>query len=112
MKKLVTFVLIGLGTSLLLSANPAFALSLEEAKASGKVGETPSGYLEAVEGSPSADVLAVVADINAKRKAEYQKIAGKNGASITVTEQLAGKKAIENTPSGRYVKVQGKWVKK
>ena len=99
-------------TILLLCTNTALALTLEEAKATGKVGETPSGYLEAVEANPSGEVLTVLQDINRKRKEEYQKIAAKNGTSLSVTEQLAGHKAMENTAAGRYVKSAGQWIKK
>ena len=55
----------------------------------------------------------MVNDINTKRKAHYQAIAKRNNTSLNVVEQLAGKKAIEKTPSGQYVKLpSGAWVKK
>ena len=61
---------------LILVALPALALDLNGAKASGQVGETHTGYLAAVKPSPEVDAL--VADINTKRKAQYQRIAEKN----------------------------------
>lgn len=91
-------------------ANTAFALSLDEAKAKGLVGEKPDGYLGAVAASPEVDSL--VSDINSKRRAKYQEIAKKNGASIQSVEVLAGEKAIENTAKGQYVQDNGAWRKK
>ncbi|MCB0345944.1 MAG: YdbL family protein [Bdellovibrionales bacterium] len=94
-------------------AAPAFALDLDQAKARGLVGETPSGYLASVSDSVSPDVKALVSEINAKRKAEYQKIAKENGASVASVEKLAAEKAFQKTPAGQFVrKPSGEWVKK
>ena len=96
--------------ALLLSALPALALDLGAAKSSGKVGETNTGYLGVVK--PSADAEALVAEINAKRKAHYQKIAKKNGITLQAVEARAGLKAIEKTPAGEYVNTGAGWQKK
>jgi uncharacterized protein YdbL (DUF1318 family) len=40
-------------------------------------------------------VNALVKNINAGRKAEYQRIAKKRGTSLTAVEQLAGKKLVK-----------------
>ncbi|MBN8550522.1 MAG: YdbL family protein [Deltaproteobacteria bacterium] len=88
-----------------------FALSLDEAKAKGLVGEEPSGYLGVVVASP--DATQVVQEINAKRRQKYQQIAAQNGTAVAAVEALAGQKAIESTPAGQYVKAaNGSWVKK
>ena len=88
----------------------AFALDLSSAKSLGLVGETESGYLAKVSGD--GEVTALVNEINAKRKAQYQNIARENGISLSNVELLAGKKAIEKTPAGQYVQVAGSWLKK
>lgn len=89
----------------------AFSLELDAAKAGGLVGEQPSGYLAAV-GTPTPEVTALVNDINAKRKTAYQDIARRNGTALDAVEQLAGKKAIEKTPTGQYVRLpSGEWAK-
>ena len=93
-----------------LLAQPAFALSLDQAKSQGLLGETPSGYLEAVK--PEAAVVALLQDINAKRREEYESIAKKNGTALHTVEALAGKQALEKTAPGNYIKVDGKWLKK
>jgi uncharacterized protein YdbL (DUF1318 family) len=96
--------------ALLLIALPAMALDLGEAKSKGLVGETNTGYLGAVK--PSSEVDALVADINAKRKAHYQKIAAENGISLQAVEARAGLKAIEKTPAGEFVNTGAGWQKK
>jgi uncharacterized protein YdbL (DUF1318 family) len=101
-----TALIAGLGVSAL-----AFSLELDAAKSSGLVGEQPSGYLAAV-GTPTPEVTALVNDINAKRKAAYGEIAQRNGTALNAVEQLAGKKAIEKTPSGQYVRLpSGEWTR-
>ncbi len=94
-------------------AGTAWSVTLEQAKAQGLVGEQPNGYLGLVAANASAEVQALVADINKKRKAEYQAIAQRNNTSLEAVEALAGKKAIERTPAGQYVRLpSGPWVKK
>ena len=91
----------------------SWAVGLDQAKSQGLVGEQPNGYLGIVPASVSAEVKALVADINAKRRARYQEIAKRNGTSLEVVEALAGKTAIEKTPAGQYVRTpSGQWVKK
>ena len=93
-----------------LCAAAAFAIDLGSAKSRGLVGETATGYLAAVQ--PSAEVNALVKDINAKRKAQYQKIAGKNNISLEAVEVRAGQKAIGKTPAGQYINTGGGWQRK
>ena len=97
--------------SLTLFCQPVFALSLQEAKAQGLVGEMTSGYLAPVKDSSQA-VKELVADINTKRKTHYQGIAQKNGTSLQAVEQLAGKAAIKKTPSGYFVNDGTGWKRK
>ncbi|MEM5533833.1 YdbL family protein [Pseudoalteromonas arctica] len=88
----------------------AWAISLDDAKNQGFVGEDSSGYLGLV--VQNAEAKAVVDDINAKRKAQYLKLAKKNNLSLSQVEALAAAKTIEKTQSGHYVEVNGSWVKK
>ena len=92
-------------------ASNGWALDLGDAKTQGLIGETPSGYLEAVV-SPSSSVSALINDINEKRKRHYQQIATKNGTPLEVVEKLAGETALKKTESGNYVKIGGKWIKR
>jgi uncharacterized protein YdbL (DUF1318 family) len=104
-------ILVLLTTCLLLIMQPAFALDLQQAKDQGLVGETTTGYLEAVK-SPSAEVKALIQSINAQRKAKFQEIATSNKTSLETVEKLAGKKAIEKSDAGAYIKIDGSWQKK
>ena len=88
----------------------AFALSLDEAKAKGLVGERQDGYLGAVSATP--EVNALVKDINNKRRSFYQESAQKNGTSQAAVEALAGQKAQSLTPAGQYIQTGSGWVKK
>jgi len=98
-------------TLVLVAAQPAFAIDLQTAKDKGLVGETPSGYLEAVK-QPTAEVKALIENINTKRKERFKDIAARNNTSLDAVEQLAGKKAIEKSGPGSYVKIGGAWQQK
>lgn len=92
---------------------PAWSVTLGQAKSQGLVGEQADGYLGVVAANAPADVKALVADINQRRKSEYQSIAQRNNTSLDAVEALAGKKAIDLTPSDQYVRLpSGQWVKK
>lgn len=98
-------------------SGPAFAMDLGEAKQrldavkqQGLVGETPTGYLDVVRAEGQA--RAVVEAINSARREEYARIAEKHDIPVTQVETVAGKKAIERTPGGQYIQVNGTWVKK
>ncbi|HBH78757.1 MAG TPA: DUF1318 domain-containing protein [Nitrospira sp.] len=97
-----------LGTMIAFSA---FALSLDEAKAKGLVGERPNGYLGAVNPS-NTEAQAVIADVNQKRRQAYEDIAKRNRTDLRSVETLAGEKAIQNTTPGHFVEGPGGWVKK
>lgn len=101
----------------LMTSLPALALSLEDAKAQlepakqqGVVGEMPTGYLGAV--SAGGDAETLVKTINHARRAEYARIAERHDIPVTQVEAVAGQKAIERTPAGQYIQVDGRWVRK
>jgi uncharacterized protein YdbL (DUF1318 family) len=88
-----------------------FALSLEEAKTSGLVGEKANGYLGVVNpGSPEAQSLTN--EVNQKRRQAYQDIATRNRTQLETVETLAGEKAIQNTKPGHFVEGQAGWTRK
>src|SRR3546814_15467950 len=101
----------------LMIALPAAAMTLNEAmsalgdaKASGLLGEKPDGYLGVVRSSQNAEDIA--SQINQARRAEYHRVAKQNGISVSDVEAIAGKKAIEKTPSGQIIQFNGNWVRK
>ncbi|KFZ36733.1 hypothetical protein HR45_14875 [Shewanella mangrovi] len=89
----------------------ALALDLQTAKDQGLVGEQNNGYLAPLQSS--ADVTALVKEINAKRTAAYQQIAAKNGISVDDVAKLAAKKIIAKAEKGHMVQDgSGNWLKK
>jgi uncharacterized protein len=101
----------GVFTLALALLSPAYAVSLEEAKAKGLVGEKPNGYLGMV--NPSApEVEALTSDVNKKRRQAYEDIARRNRTPLEAVEALAGEKAIQNTKPGHFVEGPGGWMKK
>ena len=92
--------------ALVFSAVAVAAMGLDAAKAQGLVGEQHDGYLGIVSAA-TPEVRALVSDVNAKRRAEYQRIAQTNGIDVKDVELLAGQKAIQRTAPGHYVKLEG-----
>lgn len=94
-----------------LLALPAFALSLQQARISGQVGEGNNGYAVARASTP--DVQQLVADVNAKRRAEYAKISQGNGQPVDVVAKLAsGQIAQQLEPGSYYQDASGGWKQK
>jgi uncharacterized protein YdbL (DUF1318 family) len=96
----------------LLFAGAAHALDLDSAKAQGLVGERTDGYVAAVASAPSAEVKAVVDDVNAKRKASYEEIAAKNGTAPDQVAGLAAQKLLQKAPPGTWIFSDGRWYQK
>ena len=101
----------------LLLALPAAAMTLNEAmsalgaaKAAGLLGEKPDGYLGVVRSANNAEEIA--SQINQARRAEYHRVAKQNGISVSDVEAIAGKKAIEKTPAGQVIQLNGTWIRK
>jgi len=106
--KVVTVLIISI-----LSVSVALASPLSKAKAEGLIGEQPNGYIGIVKQNAPADVKALVADVNTKRKAGYQKIAKKQGTGLSDVERVGGNTAIDKTLSGNYIRTAGgAWRKK
>jgi uncharacterized protein YdbL (DUF1318 family) len=96
-----------------LPSRTAFALTLDEAKAQGLVGERPDGFVGIVDPKAPAEVRALVEEVNAKRREAYAQIAKKNGVPFDAVAALAGKKLIEKTPPGQWVMDEkGNWVRR
>jgi uncharacterized protein YdbL (DUF1318 family) len=97
--------LIALTASLL--ATSAWALSLDDAKSQGLVGERSNGYLGIVVNNPSGDVKALVADINSKRKQAYQESASSAGVELQIIELRIGQRLQQKTSGGQYIQTEG-----
>ena len=98
---------------LLLIVPASLALTLQEAKNDGLVGEQRNGYVGLVVESAPAEVVALARDVNNQRRELYQQIAGQNGLTLEQVAALAYEKAVEATLPGQYLQdASGAWVKK
>ena len=97
----------------MLSVSVAVASALTQPKADGLIGEQANGYIGLVRQDVPADIRKLVNDVNAKRKAGYQKIAAQQGTSLSEVERVGGNKVIEKTLKGNYIRdASGVWRKK
>jgi uncharacterized protein YdbL (DUF1318 family) len=98
---------------LVFSLGPAKAQSLEEAKASGLVGERIDGYVGLVVANPPADIQSMVDQINEERRTKYAEIADQRGVPVDAVAQIAGQKLIERASPGEFVAgADGRWRQK
>lgn len=98
---------------MLLLVPMSFALTLQEAKNEGLVGEQRNGYVGLVMESAPAEVMALARDVNNQRRELYQQIARQNSLTVEQVAALAFEKAVEATPAGQYLQdASGAWVKK
>ena len=100
-----------------LFSSTVFAMDLNDAmshlgpaKAAGLLGEQPNGYLGVVKAQGNAAEIARL--INEARRTEYQRLAKNNNIQLADVETMAGKKALEKTPAGQYIQLNGKWLTK
>lgn len=102
---------LSLGLSLVL-AMPAAAITLDQAKSQGLVGEANSGYIAVVERS-SPELNTLVSGVNAKRKAEYARIAKRNSIDIAQVAARAAEKLEARAAPGEFIQNnRGRWVQK
>lgn len=94
-------------------ANLALALTLDEAKAQGLVGEKVDGYIAAVTASPSAEVQQLITSTNNGRRQVYNDLAQKNGITVEQVGIVSAEKLRANAKSGEYIQQpSGQWQKK
>lgn len=107
MKKQLTLTVLILS---LLSGN-VMALTLNDARTQGRVGETLNGYLVALKND--AETQTLVKKINEARSASYQQLAETNHIPVDQVAKMAGQKLVDRAKPGEYVQgINGKWMKK
>lgn len=98
---------------LVLLVPTAFAITLQEAKEQGLVGEQRDGYIGMVVNTAPADVAALIRDINGQRRQRYQQIAQQNNISVDQVGALAYERAVAATRAGHYIQnASGSWQQK
>jgi len=110
----ITNVFLALLISMMAISVAVAASPLTQPKADGLIGEQANGYIGLVQQNVPADIKKLVNDVNAKRRAGYQKIAAKKqGTSLAEVERVGGNTAIEKTLRGNYIReASGTWRKK
>lgn len=98
---------------LMMLLQSAWAIDIDTAKEQGLVGEATSGLLEAVQQPASAEVRALIADVNKKRQAQFASTAKKTGTSVAQVANRFYELAIQKTARGHYYQdAAGRWKKK
>ncbi|WP_443085933.1 YdbL family protein [Vagococcus sp. WN89Y] len=107
MKKRILAALLALG----LYSTAAQALTLDEARTQGRVGETLHGYIAPL--SQDRETLALVERINKARSESYQQLADSNNIPVDDVAKMAGQKLVNRAKPGEYVQgINGQWLKK
>lgn len=90
---------------------PALALTLDEARNQGLVGERPDGYVGVVR--EASGVQALVSSVNAQRREQYERTARETGRPRAEVEAVAGRSLIDRARSGWYIMGRdGNWQQK
>lgn len=98
---------------LLLLLQNAWAIDIRDAKTQGLVGEANNGYVMAIHTPASAEVRALIADVNAKRKARFEQTARKTSTTVAQVANRFYELAVERTAPGNYYQDRdGRWMKK
>lgn len=91
------------------AADPA----IETAKADGVVGERSDGYLGFVAPSNDVALQRLVAEINAKRREAYTRLASQTGQSVSDIATLTAEKQFMRADAGQFLYYpEGVWRRK
>ena len=93
--------------ALIMFASPAYALDLHSARTSGLVGEGLDGYV--VARKDTAEVKALVSEVNTKRRQAYARISAENKQPVDIVAKLAAEQIINGLDSGVYYQTPGGW---
>lgn len=107
--KYVLLVLAGL----MLLSSAAHALTLQQAKQQGLIGEANNGYVASVQPTPSPSLRTLIDTVNQRRQQGYLHISKTNNLTLDNVSSMAQKKAVKKTLPGHYFQTKtGDWVKK
>ncbi len=85
---------------------------IDAAKSQGVVGERIDGYLGIV-GSADASLRRKVQEVNAKRRALYDQLAGNTGTTTAQVARVTGEKQIAAAGRGEYIMDEsGRWIQR
>lgn len=91
----------------------AWAITLDEAKTQGLVGEKVDGYIALVTTESSAELKDLIENTNAGRRQVYMDLAKRNGITVEAVGVLSAEKLREKARSGEIIQSpSGKWERK
>ena len=86
---------------------------IETAKTQGLIGERSDGYLGFVTSSNDVALQRLVAEINAKRREAYTRLANQTGQSVSDIATLTAEKQFSRAAAGQYLYYpEGVWRRK
>ncbi len=104
-------ILVAIGLIMLMQN--VWAIDIRGAKAEGLVGEANTGFIAAVQTPVSAEVRALIEDVNRKRKAKFSSTAEKTGTTVAQVAHRFYELAVQKTTTGNYYQdAGGRWKKK
>ena len=110
MKKFVVFMSM---IAALFISSMTLAITLDEAKSQGLVGEKVDGYVAAVIANPNAEVQELIKTTNDGRRQVYADLAQKYGITPDAVGIVSAEKLRETAARGEYVQsASGAWEKK
>lgn len=110
MKKFLLMLTLLVSTGL---SSLALAITLDEAKAQGLVGEQTDGFVGSVTASPSAEVQALITSTNDGRRKVYADLAQRNNITVEAVGVLSAEKLYAGAASGHYLQNKsGQWERK
>lgn len=89
----------------------AYAITLDEAREQGLVGERPDGLVGAVSSNVASEVSSMISEINAARLRSYRQLSAKDGAPVEAVQAIAGEKllAIAKQNGWYFMSANGSW---
>ncbi|KAA0874181.1 YdbL family protein [Nitrincola tapanii] len=91
----------------------AAAMSLEQAKTQGLVGEQLNGYVGIVSRSVTPELRNLINDVNSQRRALYQRSAQEAAVGLDVFEARAGQRLQQRAKPGEFIQdTNGQWKRK
>jgi uncharacterized protein YdbL (DUF1318 family) len=113
MTRLLQVLILALGLALPLGGAYAQDSALAAAKAQGLVGERPDGLVGVVSPSASAQIRALVDQINVQRQTLYAQVAQRESTTVEVVRLRFGARLVSETPAGQYyMDAGGSWQRR
>lgn len=103
-------------TTILIASASSYALTLDEIKSAGLVGERYDGLLGIVEpntkGKDITKIKKFIDDINKQRMQKYKELSTESSINTKQIQLLTGEKVMNNAIPGTYIMPKNGWQRK